>query len=100
MSFEVEHMIRSAIEEAEDAAACIEFKQSVILFIFSMRKAKFTHKTYEFYNILKSCHRTFLGKLAQDFKKEAVLIVNSESFSNTTKREILGFELKDIGLED
>jgi exocyst complex component 6 len=94
----LERILQELISSTYEASAILEIKKSTVLFVNSTLKSKFTHRSYELYQLLDKNHKIYRESLLSNFKIEAVKIIEAETYSFIKDGEVETSVLEDVGL--
>ena len=95
---QLERSVQELIISSPSASTILSIKKSVVLFVQSALKSNFTHRSYELFQLLEKNHKSYREALMNNFKLEAVKIIDSENYSFIRIAEVNNSVLQEIGL--
>lgn len=95
---QLERAIQEFISVSKSSQEILEIKKCSVLFVNSTLKSKFTHRSYELYQLLDKNHKLYRESLLVNFKNEALKIIEVETYSFLKTSELEGRNLEEVGL--
>lgn len=95
---QLERVIQELILSCGSASIILNIKKAVVLFVNSALKIKFTHRSYELFQLLEKNHLSYREALMGNFKMEAARIIEAENYSFIRAPEIQQMKLEEVGL--
>lgn len=95
---QLERILQESITSACQANLILDIKKSTVLFVNSTLKSKFTHRSYELFQLLDKNHKLYRDSLLSNFKLEAMKIIEAENYSFLHSNDLEGISLETIGL--
>jgi hypothetical protein len=95
---QLERNVQELIISSPSASTILSIKKSVVLFVQSALKSNFTHRSYELFQLLEKNHKSYREALMNNFKLEAVRIIDAENYSFIRITDVADLRLQEIGL--
>lgn len=95
---QLERSIQEQILSCGSASIILSIKKAVVLFVKSALKIKFTHRSYELFQLLEKNHLSYREALMGNFKMEAARIIEAENYSFIRMQDVQNMKLEEVGL--
>ena len=95
---QLERILQESINSCVKSENILEIKKCTVLFVNSTLKSKFTHRSYELYQLLEKNHKGYRESMLSNFKIEAMNIIEAETYSFLKESELAGRRLEGVGL--